>query len=158
MAALQETPSANRIHIGFFRKAEQRKILSSQCFWQGRRYLLFLRKRGRPRIRSVNRWKFRVLAPVFWWIRPDLTTSAPLGSQRVEKTRQAAEKSGHCPAFVYAGRSGRRKSMVCLLEEHKVPVILTVSKARSGRGCGGGRRCVQRLFGEVGYGQCSGRE
>ncbi len=65
------------------------------------------------------------------------------------KTRQAAERVDIALLLCTQGDLEEEKAWYACWKEHKVPVILTVSKADLEEDAAAAAECVQRLFGEA---------
>ncbi len=148
MAALQETPSANRIHIGFFGKRNSGKssLLNALA---GQAVSIVSQEAGTTTDPVSKPMEIPGLGPCVLVDTAGFDDIGALGSQRVEKTRQAAERVDIALLLCTQGDLEEEKAWYACWKEHKVPVILTVSKADLEEDAAAAAECVQRLFGEA---------
>ena len=91
-AALQETPSANRIHIGFFGKRNSGKSSLLNAF-AGQAVSIVSDQAGTTTDPVNKPMEIPGLGPCVLTDTAGFDDVGMLGGQRVEKTKQAAEKA-----------------------------------------------------------------
>ncbi len=120
-AALQETPSANRIHIGFFGKRNSGKSSLLNAF-AGQAVSIVSDQAGTTTDPVNKPMEIPGLGPCVLTDTAGFDDVGMLGGQRVEKTKQAAERRilscsfagrGNCRQKKHGMRNGKRET--CLL-------------------------------------------
>ena len=124
---LQETPSANRIHIGFFGKRNSGKSSLLNAF-AGQRVSIVSDQAGTTTDPVSKPMEIHGLGPCILMDTAGFDDEGILGQQRVEKTRQAAEKTEIALLLCGEGDLAAEKHWYQFFRGRQTPVIVTVSK------------------------------
>lgn len=148
MASLQETSSANRVHIGFFGKRNSGK--SSLLNALAEQAVSIVSQEAGTTTDPVSKpMEIAGLGPCVLVDTAGFDDTGILGSQRVEKTRQAAERVDIALLLCTQGDLEEEKAWYACWKEQKVPVILIISKADQEKDTAAAARRIERLFGEL---------
>ncbi len=127
-AALQETPSANRIHIGFFGKRNSGKSSLLNAF-AGQAVSIVSDQAGTTTDPVNKPMEIPGLGPCVLTDTAGFDDVGMLGGQRVEKTKQAAEKADIVLLLCGAGELQTEKAWYEEWKKRNVPVIPVVSRS-----------------------------
>ena len=127
--SLQQTPSANRLHIGILgrRNAGKSSLINALT---NQNLAIVSDHKGTTTDPVQKAMELPPLGPVVLIDTPGIDDSGELGLLRVEKTHQALRKTDFC-LLVIDGREGFSKhdeNLANILTDKKIPFILVVNK------------------------------
>lgn len=127
---LNDTPSANRIHIGFFgkRNAGKSSLLNAVT---GQEMAVVSDTKGTTTDPVYKAMELLPLGPVMMIDTPGFDDEGTLGELRIKKTKQVLNKVD-IAVLVVDGTSAlteEDKTMIALLKERKVPYVIVYNKS-----------------------------
>ena len=127
---LNETPSANRIHIGFFGKTNSGKssLMNAVC---GQQLSVVSEIPGTTTDPVMKAMELLPLGPVVWMDTAGLDDSGKLGEMRMEKTAQVLRKTDVAVLVVDGQQtvSECEQKLAGFFREHKIPFLVAINKA-----------------------------
>ena len=125
--SLNSTPSANRLHIGIFgkRNAGKSSLINALT---GQKTALVSPVAGTTTDPVYKAMELRGVGPVVFIDTAGLDDEGELGALRVEKTRQAADKTDIALLVLDAAPDVERQWLT-LFQEKKIPVLAVLGKA-----------------------------
>lgn len=128
--ALNQTPAAERVHIGFFgrRNAGKSSLMNAVT---GQELAVVSEIKGTTTDPVYKTMELLPLGPVMMMDTPGIDDEGELGSLRVQKSRQVLNKTD-IAVLVIDGTVGETKEdreMVALFQEKKVPYLVVYHKA-----------------------------
>lgn len=127
---LNDTPSGNRIHIGFFgrRNVGKSSLVNAVT---GQALSVVSDKKGTTTDPVYKAMELLPLGPVMIIDTPGIDDEGPLGELRVEKAKQVLNKTDIAVLVVdkTVSLTGIDKEMIHLFEEREVPYIVAYNKA-----------------------------
>ncbi len=127
-ATLQETPSANRIHIGFYGKRNSGKSSLFNAF-AGQQVSIVSEEAGTTTDPVSKAMEIHGLGACVLMDTAGFDDSGALGCARVEKTKKAAEKTDIALLLCDNTELDREETWYRFLREKQTPVIAVISKA-----------------------------
>lgn len=127
--SLQSTPSANRIHIGFFGKRNAGKSSTVNAF-TGQELAVVSNTKGTTTDPVMKSMELLPLGPVMIIDTPGFDDAGELGALRVKKTLQVLRKTDI--AVLVTDASGARgaceKELIALFQKHDIPYVIAHNK------------------------------
>lgn len=127
---MNDTPSGERIHIGFFgrRNAGKSSLLNAVT---GQELAVVSETEGTTTDPVYKAMELLPLGPVMLIDTPGFDDEGALGEQRVKKTRQVLEKTDIAVlvADASAGTSACDEELIALFREREIPYIIVFNKA-----------------------------
>ncbi len=152
MATLQDTPSANRLHIGIFGKTNSGKSSFINAF-TGQEVSIVADMAGTTTDPVYKAMEVHPLGPVTIIDTAGFGDNSALGQQRMEKTRLAAEKTDIALLLLAADEAGDPAVIyqeelwwASYFKKKKIPLLLVLSKADSGENTEKRREELEELF------------
>lgn len=128
--ALNQTPAAERIHIGFFgrRNAGKSSLLNAVT---GQELAVVSQVKGTTTDPVYKTMELLPLGPVMLVDTPGIDDEGELGAQRVKKSRQVLNKTDIAVLVVdgTVGETPEDQEMIRLFTEKKVPFVVVYNKA-----------------------------
>lgn len=128
MSTLNETPSANRLHIGIFGRANSGKSSFINAFTR-QQVSIVADVAGTTTDPVYKPMEINPLGACVIIDTAGFDDSSSLGQSRVEKTRLAAEKTDIAVIIFDSGDMGEELEWVSFFKKKKTPVLPLVSKA-----------------------------
>ena len=128
---MNDTPRANRLHIGLFgkRNAGKSSLINALTDQEQPLYRI---SPARPPTRFLRPWKSMVSVPAYSLIRPDSTTKASWANYAYPPDTACAGENRHRPNGLYRRASGRRVALgERLLKEKTCTCYLDTEQMRS---------------------------
>ncbi len=127
---LNDTPSGNRIHIGFFgmRNAGKSSLVNAVT---GQELAVVSETKGTTTDPVYKAMELLPLGPVMIIDTPGMDDEGELGLQRIKKAKQVLNKTDIAVLVVdgVAGQSDMDKRMIAIFEEKSVPFLIVYNKA-----------------------------
>lgn len=127
---LNDTPSANRIHIGFFgkRNAGKSSLVNAVT---GQELAVVSETKGTTTDPVYKAMELLPLGPVMIIDTPGMDDEGELGTRRIQKARQVLNKVDIAVLVVdgTVGRSGMDEEMITLFQEKEVSYVIVYNKA-----------------------------
>ena len=127
---LNQTPAANRVHIGFFgrRNAGKSSLVNAVT---GQSLAIVSPVKGTTTDPVYKTMELLPIGPVMIIDTPGIDDEGELGRERVKKTRQVLNKTDVAVLVVdaAAGMTGTDEEMVRLFEEKKIPYVIALNKS-----------------------------
>ena len=141
MATLHDTPSANRLHIGIFGKTNSGKSSFINAF-TGQEVSIVADVAGTTTDPVYKAMELHPIGPVTIIDTAGFDDRSELGSQRVEKTKLAAEKTELAVILMAADEEGDPETQfgeelrwAAAFKEKHTPILLLLSKADKAADC-----------------------
>lgn len=157
MATLQDTPSANRLHIGIFGKTNSGKSSFINAF-TGQEVSIVADVAGTTTDPVYKAMELHPIGPVTIIDTAGFDDESELGSLRVEKTRLAAEKTELAVILMAADETGepgkiyaQELEWVTYFKKKKTPVLLILSKTDTVAGYEEKKSVLEKLSEETVY-------
>ncbi len=144
---LHETPSANRIHIGFYGRRNSGKSSLLNAF-AGQEIAIVSNEAGTTADPVRKPMEIHGLGPCVLIDTAGFDDIGELGGKRVDKTRQAAEKTDIALLLCHGADLDMEEEWYRRFKEKETPVILVVSKADAVGQPGKAAQEIERRFGE----------
>lgn len=125
---LQQTPSANRLHIGVFGKTNSGKSSLINAF-TGQQVSIVSDISGTTTDVVTKAMEIHPLGPCVLLDTAGFDDTTELGELRLEKTKQAAEKTDVAVIVVTDAQMEQELAWYQLFKEKNVPVVCVISKA-----------------------------
>ena len=161
MATLQDTPSANRLHIGVFGKTNSGKSSFINAF-TGQEVSIVADVAGTTTDPVYKAMELHPIGPVTIIDTAGFDDESELGSRRVEKTKLAAEKTELAVILLAADESGdpmecyaKELEWAAYFKKKHTPVLLLLSKTDLAENWKEIKAAVERLTEEMVYPVCS---
>lgn len=127
---LNETPVANRLHIGFFgcRNAGKSSLVNAFC---GQELAVVSDVKGTTTDPVAKTMELLPLGPVYIIDTPGFDDEGMLGAKRVQKTKQILNKTDIAVLVVdgSVGMNDFDRQLLALFKEKKIPYIIAYNKA-----------------------------
>lgn len=127
---LNQTPAANRVHIGFFgkRNAGKSSLVNAVT---GQSLAIVSPVKGTTTDPVYKTMELLPIGPVMIIDTPGIDDEGQLGRERVKKTRQVLNKTDVAVLVVdaQAGMSDVDKEMIHLFEEKEIPYVIALNKS-----------------------------
>lgn len=127
---MNQTPSGERIHIGFFgrRNAGKSSIVNAVT---GQELAVVSEVKGTTTDPVSKTMELLPLGPVMIIDTPGLDDEGQLGELRVRKTKQVLNKTDLAVVVIDAvqGQTAWETELICLLEEKQIPYLLVYNKS-----------------------------
>lgn len=157
MATLQDTPSANRLHIGIFGKTNSGKSSFINAF-TGQEVSIVADVAGTTTDPVYKAMELHPIGPVTIIDTAGFDDESELGSLRVEKTRLAAEKTELAVILLAADETGEPEKIYAqelewttYFKKKKTPVLLILSKTDTVAGYEEKKSVLEKLSEETVY-------
>ena len=157
MATLQDTPSANRLHIGIFGKTNSGKSSFINAF-TGQEVSIVADVAGTTTDPVYKAMELHPIGPVTIIDTAGFDDESELGSLRVEKTRLAAEKTELAVILMAADEEGEPDKIyaqelewTAYFKKKKTPVLLILSKTDAVAGYEEKKSVLEKLSEETVY-------
>ncbi len=126
MTTLQDTPRANRLHIGIFGKRNSGKSTLLNAI-TGQELAVVSDQPGTTTDPVYKAMELAGVGPVVWIDTAGFDDEGELGQKRVGKTRLAAERAD-LALMVFSAMPDEEKAWVSMLKERGVPLIPVITK------------------------------
>lgn len=160
MATLHDTPSANRLHIGIFGKTNSGKSSFINAF-TGQEVSIVADVAGTTTDPVYKAMELHPIGPVTIIDTAGFDDRSELGSQRVEKTKLAAEKTELAVILMAADEEGDPETQfgeelrwAAAFKEKHTPILLLLSKADKATDCQKKKEQLEQLFGDTVFPVC----
>ncbi len=141
--ALNQTPAAQRIHIGFFgrRNAGKSSLLNAVT---GQELAVVSQVKGTTTDPVYKTMELLPLGPVMLVDTPGIDDEGELGRLRVKKSRQVLDKTDIAVLVIDStvGETPEDREMIRLFGDKKVPFVVVYNKADLSAGEGAGKKGV----------------
>ena len=129
-ASLNDTPSANRVHIGFFgkRNAGKSSVLNAVT---GQDLAIVSEIRGTTTDPVAKAMELLPMGPVVVIDTPGIDDEGALGEQRIRKTKQVLNKSDIALLIVdvTVGKTETDRELIGIFREKKIPYLVVWNKS-----------------------------
>ncbi len=127
---LNQTPAANRVHIGFFgrRNAGKSSVVNAVT---GQALAIVSPVKGTTTDPVYKTMELLPIGPVMIIDTPGIDDEGTLGEQRVKKTRQVLNKTDVAVLVVdgTTGTTSADEALIRLFEEKKIPYVIALNKS-----------------------------
>lgn len=125
--SIQSTPRASRLHIGLFgkRNAGKSSLINALT---GQETSLVSPVAGTTTDPVAKSFELRGVGPVVFWDTAGVDDVGELGQLRVEKTRQALDKTDLALLVLTAAPDREERDWLALLKEKAIPTLIVLNK------------------------------